>query len=113
MSDCPRTQLSRASSQSDLLVEMKGGNLVFLKQPISALRLVVLVVGGGEVDVRGVRVSSCAGEGVRGVAKTDGRRRENIKIRGCIFWISGRCREWKTGKHQKDMGKNNPMLIYA
>ena len=84
MSDCPRTQSSRASSQSALLVAMKGGILVFLKQPISAPRLVALVVGGGEVDVRGFRVNSCAGETARRVAKTEGSGRENSKNRGCI-----------------------------
>ena len=82
----PRTQTSRAASQSGLLVEMKAGVLVGLKQPILTPRVVRLVVGDRGAVVRGERLSGCDDEArVRGVAMTSGSRREAKKGRGYIF----------------------------
>ena len=80
-SDCPRTQESRAASQSGLLVAMNGGILVCLKQPISAPRAVVLVVGA---MVRVFRLNDWVEAIVRGLAKTIGSRREADRGRRCI-----------------------------
>lgn len=76
MSDCPRTQSSRAASQEILLVAMKGGILVCLKQAISAPREVVfMLVGGRGPVVREFRFSNCVGARERGVVRTNGSRR--------------------------------------
>lgn len=76
--------MSRAASQSRLLVAMKGGVRVGLKQATSAPRFVLLVVGGGGAKVRVVKLSSCAGASVRGVAKMIGSRREASRESRCI-----------------------------
>lgn len=83
--DWPRTQVSRAVSQSGLLVERKGGVLVGLKQPIGAERLVlVLVVGDRGMRSRVAKASDCNGVGVRAVVRVKGGRRVVSKKKGCI-----------------------------
>ena len=83
--DCPRTQLSRAASQSGLLVTVKGGILVGLKQAILPEGLVVvLVVGGRGMRSRVVRARDCDVVGVKGWARMKGSRRVVSKRRGCI-----------------------------
>ncbi len=66
---------------------MKGGTLVCLKQPIPEKRLVLFVLGDGEVRERGERSSNWAGVGARGVERTSGDRREGSKKRECIFGV--------------------------
>ena len=80
--DWPRTQSSSAASQSGLSVATKGGTLVGLKQPISAPRLVLLVVEDRGARVRGARSSNCVGASARGVARRNGSRREAAKRSG-------------------------------
>ncbi len=105
MSDLPRTQLSRAASQEDLLVGRKGGTLVCLKQPIWEVReLLVLVLGGEGARVRGarrrsVRLGDSGSRRVREVARIVGNKRERRMGRRCIFRGSkGRCRKRKRGR---------------
>ena len=113
----PRTQASRAASQSGLLVEMKAGVLVGLKQPILTPRSVRLVVGDRGAVVRGETLSGCDGARVRGVAMTSGSRREAKKGRGYIFLEDRQemlnVEDRHLQKHGKDDKSQLPCFICA
>ena len=106
ISEWLRTQASRAASQSGLLVEMKGGVLVGLKQPTSAPRVVRLVAGDRGAVVRGERLSGCDGARVRGVAMTSGSREEAKNGRGYIVLEDRQEMQNVEDRHLKNLGKS-------